>query len=69
MVVNVLQLLNKFNLFVRTKSMQRGFSDWNQAGVFIELSRLNSVKKSERYLLEVFKLKYPRRITCSRLER
>ena len=66
---NVLEFLNKLFLFVRIKSIQRGFSDWKQVGVFIKLSRLNNVIKSARYLLEVVKLKSRRRIICSYLER
>ena len=66
---NVLEFLNKLFLFVRIKSIQRGFSDWKQVGVFIKLSILNNAIKSARYLLEVVKLKSPRRIICSYLER
>ena len=56
-------------MFVRIKLIQRGFSDWKLVGVFIILPRLNNVMKSTMYLLEAVKLKSPRRIICSYLER
>ena len=59
------EFLNKLFLLVIIKSIHGAFSDWKQVGVFIKLSRLNSVMKSARYLLEVVKLKSPRWIICS----
>ena len=52
---NVLEFISKLFLFVRFKSIHRGFLDWKQEEVFIKLSRLNNVMKPVRYLLEVVK--------------
>ena len=52
---NVLEFSKKLFLFVKTKLIQRGFSDWKQVKTFIKLSRWNSAIKSAMYLLEVAK--------------
>ena len=53
--------MKKIFLFVRIKSVQPGFSDWKQVGVFIKLSRLNNAMKSAKYMLDIVNLKSPRR--------
>ena len=64
-----LDFLNKIFLFVKIKSIKRGFSDCKQVGVFTKFSVLNNGMKSARYLLQVVKLKSPSRIICLYLER
>ena len=59
------EFLKRLFQFVRIKSLQVGFADWKQVGLFIKLSWLNVFINTLRFLLLAVNLKFTSNVTFS----